>query len=97
MFSAREEEGVGGGAFEEEENKGLFSSQIKRPAPLCHTFVRLKEALKASERNTSYAVFASSVIDFDVVFWGFFDGDRRGARAEWKFFYTPAPRDSVRD
>lgn len=66
MFSARE--GGRGATFEEEENKGLFSSQINRPAPLCHTFVRLKEALKASERNTSYAVFASSVIDFDVVF-----------------------------
>lgn len=86
-----------GGAFEEEENKGLFSSQINRPTPLSHTFVRLKEALKASERNTSYAVFASSVIDFDVVFFFFFDGDRRSARAEWKVFYSPAPHDSVRD
>lgn len=90
MFSARE--GGGRAAFEEEETKGLFSSQINRPAPLCHTFVRLKEALKASERNTSYAVFASSVIDFDVVvFLVFFDGGRRSAQAEWKFFTLRPP------
>lgn len=88
-----------GRAFEEEENKGLFCSQINRPAPLCHTFVRLKEALKASERNTSYAVFASSVIDFDVVvvFFCFFLWRPPECTSRMEVFYSPAPRDSVRD